>query len=175
MTQLKPFSFRHVAVTGLLGLAMAGAASADTLNAQTRKNLETAMHGEAFANLKYHAYAEAARANGDEALAKLFEESANVEANEHFAREAAALGLAGTDIANLEDAAAGEHYENSKMYAGFAEQADKAGDKKVASLFRQIGADEGDHYQQYRDALATRKAGNTPAGGHEQNKRHDHE
>jgi len=35
----------------------------------------------------------------------------------------------------------------------FADQAEQAGDKKVAALFRQIAADEGDHYQQFKDAF----------------------
>jgi rubrerythrin len=134
------------------------AESSKALDASTRKNLEAAMHGEAFANLKYLQYAEKARAGGNEKLAKLFEESANVEANEHYAREADALGLVGDNEANLADAVAGEHYENTQMYVSFAEQADKAGDAKVAALFRQIAADEGDHYQAYKDAAAALKA-----------------
>ena len=48
---------------------------------------------------------------------------------------------------------AGEPYENTKMYIGFAEQAEKAGDTKVASKFRQIAADEGDHCSAYKSAL----------------------
>ena len=63
------------------------------------------------------------------------------------------MGLVGTDSANLLDAMTGEHYENTKMYIGFAEQAEKAGDTKVASMFRQIAADEGDHYTAYKAAL----------------------
>jgi rubrerythrin len=39
------------------------------------------------------------------------------------------------------------------MYIGFAEDAAKAGDTKVAKMFRQIAADEGDHYQQFKDAF----------------------
>ena len=141
-----------LAVAGLISTGSAAEPSRKPLAESTRKNLETAMHGEAYANLKYQAYAEKARAGGNEKLAKLFEESANVEANEHFAREADALGLAGTDAANLLDAISGEHYENTQMYVSFADQAERAGDLKVAELFRQIAIDEGDHYQQYQDA-----------------------
>ena len=43
------------------------------------------------------------------------------------------------------------------MYTGFAEQAEKAGDTKVASMFRQIAADEGDHYAAYKAALEKMK------------------
>lgn len=137
----------------LVALALsAGAAAAQDLAPQTRANLEAAMHGEAFANLKYLRFAEVARESGDEELARLFESSANVEANEHFAREADALKLDGANAANLVDAMAGEQYENVTMYVDFAAQAEAAGDLRAAALFRQIAADEGDHYERYRAA-----------------------
>ena len=40
------------------------------------------------------------------------------------------------------------------MYVTFADQAEAAGDIKVAALFRQIAVDEGTHYEAYKDALA---------------------
>ena len=132
---------------------LAGPASARPLSSQTRANLETAMHGEAYAHLKYQVYAERAEADGKPELARLFRESADVEGNEHFDREQAMLGLAGADDANLRDAMAGEHYENTKMYLDFALQADRDGDHDAAAMFRQIAADEGDHYAQYKTAL----------------------
>lgn len=137
----------------ILAVSAGSALAADALAPQTRANLEAAMHGEAFAHLKYETYAEAAREHGREDLAKLFEQAAKVEADEHFAREADALKLAGTDVANLTDAAKGERYENTIMYVKFAEEADRAGDKKVAAMFRQIAEDEGDHYAKYKAAL----------------------
>ncbi|MFG1343515.1 rubrerythrin family protein [Xanthobacter autotrophicus DSM 431] len=153
---------RSLLVAGALAgasLAAAPGFAGDTLNPQTKKNLEAAMHGEAFANLKYQAYAEHARKSGHPELAKLFDENANVEANEHFAREGDALGLVNSDEANLLDGMAGEHYENTKMYVEFASQADAVGDKKVADLFRQIAADEGDHYAAYKAAVEKLRAG----------------
>ena len=142
-----------LAAAALATIVSTGSAlAADTLSPQTRENLQAAMHGEAFANLKYRRYAEVAREGGNEALAKLFEDSANVEANEHFAREADALKLDGTNAANLLDAMAGEKYENKTMYIGFADQAQKAGDLKTAALFRQIAADEDDHCARYKAA-----------------------
>lgn len=145
--------FKLLSGAALAASLIAGpVAAADVLAPQTRENLSAAMHGEAFANLKYLRYAEVARESGDEALAKLFEASANVEANEHFAREADALKLDGTNTANLLDAMAGEKYENMTMYVTFADQAEKAGDVKAAALFRQIAADEGDHYARFKAA-----------------------
>jgi len=134
--------------------AIAAPLPAKPLAAQTRANLEAAMHGEAYANLKYLRYADQAEAAGKPELAKLFRASANIEANEHFDREAQALKLGSTNSANLEDAMAGEHYENVTMYVNFAKQAEAAGDVKVAAMFRQIAVDEGTHYDAYKAALA---------------------
>lgn len=63
--------------------AMAAPSSPKPLSPRTRANLEAAMHGEAYANLKYLRYADQAAAAGKPTLAKLFRESANIEANEH--------------------------------------------------------------------------------------------
>jgi len=155
-------TLRILLLSGLVAAPLTGspALAENTLNPQTVENLKTAMHGEAFANLKYLAYAEFARRNGNPELAALFSENANVEANEHFDREASALGLVEGNEADLLDAMAGEHYENTVMYVKFAAQAQAAGDTKVAEMFRQIAADEGDHYASYKAALETLKAGN---------------
>lgn len=152
---------RLFAASALLSasLSAAPAFAEEPLNPQTKQNLDAAMHGEAFAHLKYLAYAEHARKSGHPELAKLFDESANVEANEHFAREADALTLVNSDEANLLDGMAGERYENTKMYVDFANQAEAAGDKKVAAMFRQIAADEGDHYAAYKAAVEKLRAG----------------
>jgi rubrerythrin len=163
---MKRFRLAHMGGVVLVLLTATGVASASDLAPQTRKNLDTAMHGEAYANLKYRAYAEAARKAGHEDLARLFDEAADVESKEHFAREADAAGLAGFDVRNLADAMSGENYENTKMYIGFADEAEKAGDQKVAKMFRQIAADEGDHYQQFTAAFVklTKSSARVDAG-----------
>ena len=158
---MKRFTLVGLGGATLAILGTVGIAANSELSPQTRKNLDAAMHGEAYANLKYRHYAEAARKAGNEDLAKVFEEAADVEAKEHFAREADAAGLAGFDARNLADAMSGENYENTKMYIGFADEAEKAGDMKVAKMFRQIAADEGDHYQQFKEAFV--KLTNGPA------------
>ncbi|OYY91561.1 MAG: rubrerythrin [Sphingomonas sp. 28-66-16] len=148
------FAAGAVAVALMSTGTMAAPPEAKPLSAQTRANLEAAMHGEAYANLKYLRYADQAEAAGKPELAELFRASANIEANEHFDREAQALQLGGVDSANLEDAMAGEHYENVTMYVAFAKQAEADGDLKVAAMFRQIAVDEGTHYDAYKAALA---------------------
>ena len=74
-----------------------------TLDQKTLDNLSTAMHGEAFAYVKYSLYAEHARKSGNQKLADLFDETAKTERFEHFAEEAQLAGLVGSDADNLND------------------------------------------------------------------------
>jgi rubrerythrin len=121
---------------------------------QTKDNLLTAMHGEAFAYVKYMLFAERARKNGRADLAELFESTAKVERFEHFAEEAQLAGLVGSDEDNLRDAIAGESYEVDTMYGQFAQQARTAGDQAVADRFSEIRRDERGHRDAYTAAAA---------------------
>lgn len=98
-----------------------------TLDQETLDNLSTAMHGEAFAYVKYLLYAEHARKSGNKELADLFEKTANTERFEHFAEEAQLAGLVGSDADNLKDAIEGESYEVDTMYLEFAQKAKVTG------------------------------------------------
>ncbi len=133
------------------------------MNTQTKENLLTALHGEAFAYLKYMSFAKQARENGTPELADLYEKIANVERLEHFAEEATVLGLWGTDTANLQAAIGGELYEVTTMYPQFAEQAAAVGDKAAAALFTEIGNDEKGHLDAFRAALDSLSEAATPA------------
>ncbi len=133
------------------------------MNTQTQENLVTALHGEAFAYLKYVGFAKQARENGRLELAGLYEKIANVERLEHFAEEAALLGLFGTDTDNLQAATSGESYEVTTMYPQFAEQASAVGDKAAADLFTEIGNDENGHLESFRSALISLNEAATPA------------
>lgn len=123
------------------------------MNTQTKENLITALHGEAFAYLRYSSFAKQARENGRLELADLYEKIANVERLEHFAEEAALLGLFGTDTDNLQAAMSGESYEVSTMYPQFAPQAAAVGDKAAADLFTEIGNDEKGHFEEFISAF----------------------
>lgn len=112
-----------------------------------------AMHGEAFATLKYMAYADAARARGNVKLADLFERTASVERREHFAEHAKLYGLAGSDSQNLKDAIKGESYEAVGMYPQMAQRAENAGDKEAAQHFHEVGADEAKHRDAFQATL----------------------
>ena len=117
------------------------------------ENLSTAMHGEAFAYAKYMLFAEHARQNGNDELAKLFESSANTERFEHFAEEARLAGLVGSDADNLKEAIHGESYEVETMYHQFAERATTAGDTTGAERFEEIRHDEMKHRDAFKVAL----------------------
>lgn len=120
----------------------------------TLDNLSTAMHGEAFAYVKYMLFAERARRSGNTELAQLFEKTANTERLEHFAEEAELAGLVGSDADNLNDAILGESYEIETMYRDFARQAGAAGDQAAAARFEEIRHDEMKHRDAFKEALA---------------------
>jgi rubrerythrin len=134
-------------------LAMKAAEVHRTLDQTTRENLLTAMHGEAFAYVKYLLFAEQARKNGNKKLADLFEKTADVERFEHFAEEAHLLGLVGGDVENLEDAIKGESYEIETMYLEFAQKAKLAGDTAAAERFEEIRHDEIGHRDAFKVEL----------------------
>ena len=125
-----------------------------TFDQKTLDNLSTAMHGEAFACVKYLLYAEHARKGGNKELADLFEKTANTERFEHFAEEAQLAGLVGSDADNLKDAIKGECYEIDTMYLEFAQKAAVAGDTAAATRFEEIRHDEMDHRDAFKIALA---------------------
>jgi rubrerythrin len=128
---------------------------------QTEKNLLTAFAGESQARNRYTYFASQARKEGYEQIAAIFEETANQE-KEHAKREfkflkggeveiAAAFpaGVIGNTLENLNAAAAGEHYENTKMYPDFAKTADKEGFSEIAEVFRNIAIAEKRHEDRY--------------------------
>jgi rubrerythrin len=123
------------------------------MDPQTKADLLTALHGEAFAYAKYLLFAEHARQHGRNELADLFDKTARTELLEHFSEEAELLGLVGDDEANLQDAIGGEAYEVATMYRTFAEQAQAAGDTSVAERFTEVREDEMRHREAFEAAL----------------------
>ncbi|RPJ08632.1 MAG: rubrerythrin family protein [Spirochaetaceae bacterium] len=119
---------------------------------KTTENLNAAFAGESMARNKYTYWATVARKEGYHYIAKIFEETAANEvrhAKDHFQR----LKGIGDTLANLKAAAEGEDYETTTMYPGFAEQADKDGEKEIAMLFRQIAKVEAKHRDRYKKLL----------------------
>jgi rubrerythrin len=151
-------SANYLVIGGLAFAMGAGiATAAGTINSQTKANLDTAMHGEAFATAKYLLYAAKAYATNQPALGAYFEQAARTERTDHFAKEAKLFGLVGTNEANLSDAIAGEDYETTTMYPKFAAEAEAAGDAEAAALFREIASDEAKHRNAFQNFLAKLK------------------
>ena len=125
---------------------------------KTEANLRAAFAGESEARNKYTYYASKARKEGYNQIAALFEETA---ANE---KEHAKLwfklfhGIDST-AENLADAAAGENYEWTDMYAKFAKEAREEGFDHIAQLFDGGAAIEKEHEERYRKLLANVEGG----------------
>ena len=119
---------------------------------QTEKNLEAAFAGESQARNKYTYFASAAKKEGYEQIAALFLKTADNE-KEHAKLWFKELGGIGNTAENLGAAAAGENYEWTDMYAGFAETADKEGFHELAAKFRLVAKIEKEHEERYRALL----------------------
>lgn len=122
---------------------------------KTEQNLMTAFSGESQARNKYTYYASKARKDGYEQIAAIFEETANNE-KEHAKMWFKLLhgGDVPETLTNLDDAAAGEHYEWTDMYAGFAVVAREEGYPEIASQFEGVAAIEKTHEERYAKLIA---------------------
>lgn len=116
---------------------------------KTEQNLRTAFSGESEARNKYTFFAEAARKDGYEQIAAIFEETANNE-KEHAELWFKELGAIGDVKSNLGSAAAGENYEWTEMYDTFAKEAEEEGFTALAAKFRLVAAIEKMHEERYR-------------------------
>ncbi|MBE6085418.1 MAG: rubrerythrin family protein [Selenomonas ruminantium] len=120
---------------------------------QTEKNLEAAFAGESQARNKYTYYASKAKKEGFEQIAALFLKTADNE-KEHAKMWFKELhdGMPDTTV-NLKDAADGENYEWTDMYAGFAKTAEEEGFPELAAKFRLVADIEKHHEERYRALL----------------------
>ena len=122
---------------------------------KTEQNLWTAFAGESQARVKYGYYASAAKKEGYNQIAAFFEETSGNE-KEHAKLWFKALhgGKVPGTIENLKDAAAGENYEWTEMYAEFAKVAEEEGFTRIAYLFNAVGQIEKHHEERYLALLA---------------------
>ncbi len=128
---------------------------------QTEKNLITAFAGESQARNRYTYFTSQARKDGYVQIADIFAETADQE-KEHAERlfkflqggtaEVAAAfpaGVIGSTSENLAAGAAGEHYEWTEMYPGFAQTARAEGFEAIAKAFEGIAVAEKQHEHRY--------------------------
>ena len=124
---------------------------------KTEANLLTAFAGESQARNKYTYYASAARKEGLNQIAEIFEETAGNE-KEHAKIWFKLLhdGSVPTTDVNLLDAAEGENYEWTDMYDRMAREADEEGFHELAEQFRGVAAIEKTHEERYRKLSSKR-------------------
>jgi rubrerythrin len=138
---------------------------------RTEKNLLTAFAGESQARNRYTYFASKAKKEGYEQISAIFLDSADQE-KEHAKREfnfleggdleitaAFPAGIIADTASNLKAAAAGEHYEWTEMYPGFAKIAEEEGFKELGTMFRAIAIAEEHHEKRYLDLLKNLKEG----------------
>mgnify|MGYP005762011389 FL=1 len=119
---------------------------------QTEKNLEAAFACESKARNKYTFFASVAKKEGFEQISALFLKTAENE-KEHAKLWFKELKGIGDTAENLCAAAAGENYEWTDMYEGFARTAEQEGFKELAQKFRLVAAIEKQHEERYRALL----------------------
>ncbi|MEG2322624.1 MAG: rubrerythrin family protein [Bacilli bacterium] len=121
---------------------------------KTEQNLMAAFAGESQARNKYTYYASKAKKDGYEQIGEIFEETAGNE-KEHAKLWFKELhdGEVPSTIENLKDAANGENYEWTDMYASFAKDAEEEGFTKIAFLFANVAKIEKEHENRYRTLI----------------------
>ena len=126
---------------------------------RTEANLMAAFAGESQARNKYTYYASKAKKEGYEQIAALFTETADNE-KEHAKIWFKLLhgGIADT-VTNLKDAASGENYEWTDMYAKMAKEAREDGFDHIADLFEGVAKIEKEHEERYLKLLSNIEEG----------------
>ena len=121
---------------------------------KTEQNLWTSFAGESQARNKYTYYASKAKKEGYEQIAEIFTKTADNE-KEHAKMWFKLLhgGAVPSTIENLKDAADGENYEWTDMYAGFAKTAREEGFEDIARAFEGVAKIEADHEERYKALL----------------------
>jgi rubrerythrin len=120
----------------------------------TIKNLESAFAGESMAHIKYRYFAKLCRAAGDEATAKVFEDTAEQELLHAFGHADLLFPPAKmTPAKALQMAIEGETYEYTEMYPGFRHAAVAEGHgAAVAEIDEQI-AESKEHAEMFKAVL----------------------
>ncbi|WP_099205050.1 rubrerythrin [Scatolibacter rhodanostii] len=132
---------------------------ANLKGSKTEANLLAAFAGESQARNKYTYYASQAKKEGYVQIGNIFEETANNEKEHAKMWFKLVHGGIGKTLDNLIDAAAGENYEWTDMYATFAKEAREEGFESIAKLFDGVGAVEKSHEERYLKLAENLKKG----------------
>lgn len=119
---------------------------------RTEQNLLAAFSGESMARNRYLFFADQARKEGHEDIAKLFTDLAQNEGAHGRLLYEQAVGI-GSSAENLQTAIKGEYGEWSSMYPDFAKIAREEGFEEIGLLFDNIAKIERDHEMRFMSAL----------------------
>jgi len=132
---------------------------------QTEQNLLKAFAGESQARNRYEFFAKAAKKEGYEQIAAIFQETADQE-KEHAKRFFKFLeggmteimagypaGIIGTTAENLKAAAEGENEEWTGLYHGFSRVAKEEGFPEIGAAFKLIAKVEAEHERRFKKLL----------------------
>jgi len=124
----------------------------------TEENLQSAFAGESQANRRYLFFADKAEKEGYPQAARLFRAAAEAEtvhARNHFA----AMDGVGSTRDNLMAGAIGEHYEFTRMYPPFIEQAEAENNKRAQRTFEYANEVEQIHHKHFEETIKAVEAG----------------
>lgn len=134
-------------------------------NSKTIENLKVAFAGESQANRRYLYFARTADIEGYPEVAGVFKNTADGETGHAFGHldfikevgdPATGLPIGETED-NLKAAVAGETYEYTEMYPGFAKTAREEGFAEVAEWFETLARAEKSHAGKFQSTLDSMK------------------
>ena len=137
----------------------------DFKKSKTLENLKAGFAGESQANRRYLYFAQKADEEGNQEIAQIFRSTADGETAHAFGHMNYLKAVGdpvtgepiGTTEQNLKSAMAGETYEYSQMYPGFAKVAREEGFEEIAHWFEILTKAEKSHAKKYEDTLAKLK------------------
>ncbi len=124
----------------------------------TEENLQSAFAGESQANRRYLFFADKAEKEGYPQAARLFRAAAEAETI-HARNHLAAMDGVGSTRDNLMAGAIGEHYEFTRMYPPFIEQAEAEDNKRAQRSFEYANEVEQIHHKHFEEAIKAFDAG----------------
>jgi len=136
---------------------------ADLKGSKTHANLKDAFAGESQANRRYLYFAKVADVEGQPDIAGLFRDTAEGEtghAHGHLdylkrVGDPATGEPIGDTMKNLKASIAGETYEYTQMYPGFAKTAREEGFEEIAEWFETLARAERSHAGRFQKGLDT--------------------
>lgn len=132
-------------------------------DSKTLENLKHAFAGESQANRRYLYFAKKADIEGYPDIAGVFRDTAEGETGHAFGHfdfmasvgDPATGEPVGDSAKNLKSAVAGETYEYTQMYPGFAKAAREEGFQEIAEWFETLAKAEKSHAGRFTQALKT--------------------